>query len=147
MKLKVRATAVLIEEDSILLVEQRVSPSRNWSLPGGTLEADETIEECVVREMREETGLDVAIDRLLYVCDRMQSGSHVVAVILAVKKLGGQLRLGNEPEPWANPITGIRMVPIDSLMEYGFSETFYKLVKAGFPNSGTYQGLIENVGL
>jgi mutator protein MutT len=71
---KVRATAVLIEDGNILLVEQRVTESlaRRWSLPGGTLELGETLEDCIVREMKEETRLDVVIDRLLYVCDRLQ---------------------------------------------------------------------------
>jgi ADP-ribose pyrophosphatase YjhB (NUDIX family) len=62
MNPKVRATTVLIEDGCILLLEQQVTESlgRKWSLPGGTLEVGETLEACVVRETREETGLDVA---------------------------------------------------------------------------------------
>ena len=58
---KVRATGILIEDGCILLVEQAVTPSlsRRWSLPGGGVEAGETLAKCLVREVREETGLEV----------------------------------------------------------------------------------------
>ena len=149
MNPKVRATAVLIEEGRILLVEQRVTESldRKWSLPGGTLEVGETLEECVIRETREEVGLDVAIDKLLYLCDRIVDERHVVHITFAVKRLGGDLQLGSEPEPGANPIRSVKMVPLALLGEYGFSECFCELAAAGFPDSGTYQGSVSNIGL
>ena len=43
MNPKVRVGAVLIEDGQILLVEQMVTGSRSWSLPGGTLELGESI--------------------------------------------------------------------------------------------------------
>jgi mutator protein MutT len=149
MQPKVRATAVLIEDGSILLVEQKVSASvqRAWSLPGGALEPGETLEACLVREMQEETGLHVAIERLLYVCDRIMYGQHVVHITFAVKRIGGRLYAGREPEPDANPIHSVHMVPLTALPEYGFSKRFIALAMQGFPNAGTYQGSVETIGL
>jgi ADP-ribose pyrophosphatase YjhB (NUDIX family) len=146
---KVRATVVLIEERQILLVQQRVSASleRRWSLPGGTLELGETLEDCAIRETKEETGLHVSVDRLLYVCDRIQDGNHVVHITFAVRRIGGRLEVGAEPEPEANPITDVRMVPLESLCELGFTERFRDLAMQDFPDSGTYQGLVQNIGL
>ena len=57
MPIKTRVTGILIEDQKILLVKQKVTDSRNWSLPGGALEFGETLEECIIREMFEETGL------------------------------------------------------------------------------------------
>lgn len=145
----IRATTVLIEKECILLVEQRVTESleRTWSLPGGKVEIGETLQECVIREMKEETGLDVAVDRLLHVCDRIMDDRHVVHITFSVRRLGGHLRLGAEPEPGANPIRSVKMVSLSALGEHGFSEQFCELVIAGFPESGTYQGSVTNIGL
>jgi ADP-ribose pyrophosphatase YjhB (NUDIX family) len=144
---KVRATAVLIEGGRILLVQQRVDDRRSWSLPGGTLESSETLGDCLVREVREETGLDVTLDRLLYVCDRLDAARQVVHVTFAVHRIGGQVRVGKEPEPDAQPIQDVRFVPFGDLCEYGFSVRFRDLAQAGFPAGGTYQGLVSNIGL
>jgi mutator protein MutT len=139
----------LIEDNRILLTEQKVtkSLSRSWSLPGGTLEAGETLEACVIREVKEETGLEVTVDRLLYVCDRIMDNHHVVHITFAVKHVGGALQLGTEPEAWANPIKSVRMVQLSELHAYGFSERFCDLARSGFPDGGTYRGNVANIGL
>jgi ADP-ribose pyrophosphatase YjhB (NUDIX family) len=145
----VRATAVLVEKGRILLVQQRVSElaTRTWSLPGGAVQSGESLERCLVREVKEETGLDIAVERLLYVCDRIEQGAHVVHISFAVRRTGGALTLGAEPEPGANPIGDVKMVPLSSLGEYGFSERFRELAEAGFPDSGSYRGPVSNIGL
>lgn len=144
---KVRATAVLIEDGEILLVQQRVTHERGWSLPGGALEMGESLEACLIREVQEETGLDIAVDQLLYVCDRIEGERHTVHITFAVRKVGGCLELGVEPEAGANPIACVRMVPLRALGDYGFSRRFGDLVEARFPGSGTYQGDVLNIGL
>jgi ADP-ribose pyrophosphatase YjhB (NUDIX family) len=144
---KVRATAILIEDGRLLLVQQRVDDVRHWSLPGGALEAGESLAACVTREVREETGLDVSADRLLYVCDRIEGGAHVVHITFLVHRVGGQLRVGREPETGANQIADVQMVPVASLVEYGFSQRFQELVESGFPGGGTYRGSVSNIGL
>ena len=55
---------MMVEEDRILLLRKR-AVLRRYSLPGGTLEEGEALAGALIREMREETGLDVAVERLL----------------------------------------------------------------------------------
>ena len=54
--IKVRPSGVLLQGDRVLLIRQSVTAKRKWSLPGGRLEKGETIEHCLVRELKEETG-------------------------------------------------------------------------------------------
>ena len=50
------------QADQLLLIRRGREPSRgSWSLPGGRVEPGETLEQAVVREVREETGLDVRV--------------------------------------------------------------------------------------
>ena len=120
---------------------------RSWSLPGGTLEFGETLEACVIREVKEETGLDIIVGKLLYVCDRILDERHIVHITFSVQRVGGSLHVGVEPEADANPIKNVKMVSLSNLREYGFSARFCELARANFLNSGTYQGLIHNIGL
>jgi len=145
--IRVRPTAILIEDGKILLLEQRVSGRRNWSLPGGAVEVGETIEECLVREVQEETGLIVSMDRLLYVCERIEADAHVIHLTFLVSRQGGALRRGAEPEAGANVITEAGFVPLGHLCDYGFDARFRELTLAGFPESGTYQGSVRSIGL
>lgn len=68
---QVRVTGVLIEDNRLLLVKQRVRAERDWSLPGGGVESGETLEKAIIREIKEETGLDVSVKRLLYIADKI----------------------------------------------------------------------------
>lgn len=147
MEPRVRVAGILIEDDKILLTEQDVTKNRHWSLPGGGLEYGETIEQCIIREMKEETGLDVVIEGLLYVCDHFQDGAHIVHVTVSLTRKGGILGTGNGAEFARGKIKSVRMVPLDRLCNLGFSPKFYELAKSGFPNRGSYQGDKANIGL
>ena len=57
--------SALIVDDNGAILMQRRSDSGNWSFPGGTMEIGETLEQCVIRETKEETGLDIEITGLL----------------------------------------------------------------------------------
>jgi mutator protein MutT len=64
--------AVIVDGGRVLLVRRKHEPlAGEWSLPGGAVEVGETLEECVIREMREETGLDVEVGPVIEVFDRI----------------------------------------------------------------------------
>ena len=66
MKFAGRTTVAVVEfaDERILIVKRRTVPFKGyWALPGGRVEAGESVEEAIVREVKEETGLDVEIVR------------------------------------------------------------------------------------
>jgi mutator protein MutT len=64
--------AIVIDKGTILLVKRDREPARGqWSLPGGRVETGESLREAVVREVREETGIDVDVDGLIGVAERV----------------------------------------------------------------------------
>lgn len=142
----IRVTGILIEDEKILLVKQKVSDKRNWSLPGGKLEQGETIEQGIIREMKEETGLDVEIVRLLYLCDVSASNNTLLHISFLLKRVAGNIELPtNEFE--SNPIYDVEFIPISDLLDYGFSEKFLKLAENKFSDAGIYAGDKINIGL
>jgi ADP-ribose pyrophosphatase YjhB (NUDIX family) len=129
---RVRVTGVLIEDGRLLLVRQRVTPERGWSLPGGGVEAWETLEEALLREMEEETGLRVSVRRLLYVADLPED--DLLHVTFELGREGGE-------------VAEATFVEVAKLGEYGFSDTWRELVAGGFPDAPAYIGHKRNLGL
>lgn len=72
-----RAQVVLLKEGCILLARHERGEHSYWVLPGGEVEPDETPEEAAVRETREESGLCITVERLLFV-DGPRSDSGIV---------------------------------------------------------------------
>lgn len=65
MKVKIRAVAILINGDKVLLIHRK-NEKEYFVFPGGGVEEGETVEQAVIREMQEETTIDVKINKLLY---------------------------------------------------------------------------------
>ena len=144
--MKARVTGILIEDGKILLVRQVVSSERGWSLPGGRVEAGETLEEGLLRELQEETSLKTKISKLLYLCEKPEDDPPILHITFLLERVSGDIRLpSNEFD--RNPISDVKMVPIDDLTSYGFSETFMNIVKNEFPDAGSYKGHKRNIGL
>ncbi len=89
---KLTVDAVWISRGRLLLVRRGRPPFRGrWALPGGFVEAQETVEQAVVRELREETGLDGRIASLLGVYsgpDRDPRGPTASVVFLMRGRAG-----------------------------------------------------------
>lgn len=80
--------AVALRDEHLLLIRRGSPPGLGqWSLPGGRVDLGETMAEAVVREVREETGLDVICDALVGWVERVSPTNHFVIMDFAVTTL------------------------------------------------------------
>lgn len=110
---KTDVRAIILKEGKLLLV--RESDDGGWSLPGGWADVGDTPSVAIIREVQEETGLEVNVSRLLGVWDRNLHGHppypwHVYKMIFLCEVTGGKLAISHES-------LDIRYVDPDNLPE------------------------------
>lgn len=90
--------ALIIFEGKIVLIRRRNPPFKDsFALPGGFVEVGETVEEAVVREAKEETGLDIEIIKLLGVySDPLRDPRGHTVSICYLAKGRGKLKAGSD---------------------------------------------------
>ena len=139
---------VVIENGRALLIRRGSEPLLGqWSIPGGTLELGESLENGVIRELKEETGLTVRIVEMIEVFDRIyedeadaagaeKSGSssdspkkgpryHYVIIDYLCERIDGEAKAGSD-------VTDVAFATEDELVEYGLTETATRILRKAF---------------
>ncbi len=109
---RVGAFAVIFDDDGRVLVSRRVD-SGWFNLPGGGVEPDEAVPEGLVREVREECGLEVEIGRLVGVYSKPQK--HEVVLVFRARVVGGTMQPSDEADyhTWVRPdeLERVKLLP------------------------------------
>jgi mutator protein MutT len=88
MKPEVCVGAIALDDDRLLLIRRGHGPAAGeWSIPGGRVEAGETLAEAVVRELLEETGIEGVCDQMVGWAERIGPDHHFVILDFAVTVL------------------------------------------------------------
>ncbi len=90
---KLVTDVVIPAEGGVFLIRRANEPFEGeWALPGGFVEVGETVEGAAVREVREETGLEVEIERLVGVYSEPERDprGHNVSVVFLARIVGGE---------------------------------------------------------
>ena len=104
--------AVAIDDGNLLLVRRGNEPGLGtWSVPGGRMEPGETIQEAVVRELREETGVEGGCTGLIGVAESIGDNHHHVILDYAVEVLPSDAIA-------ASDALEARWVPLHEVAEY-----------------------------
>jgi len=122
---------VVIRDGMVLLIRRGKPPLYGrWVVPGGTVELGESLEQALVREMREETGLEVAPLEVLTVFDRIERDGervvyHYVIVDYLCRWLGGEARAASDAleAAWA---------ALDDLPRYDLPQKALEVVQEAF---------------
>ena len=128
--------AVVIHNRRVLLGKRGHAPLKGeWSLPGGAVEVGETLEEAVVREILEETGLQITVGPVIDVFDRITRAAdgrieyHFVLVdYLCAAKNGIDLKAASDVE-------ALEWAAEDDLARFALPEKTTSVVKQGFAMS------------
>jgi ADP-ribose pyrophosphatase YjhB (NUDIX family) len=130
---------VIIDRGRTLLIRRASEPLRGeWSIPGGTLELGETLEEGVARELLEETGMAVRVLELIEVFDRIyldcgktgrRDGEkprfHYVIADYLCEVISGEARAGSD-------VTDVAFAREEELADFHLTETATRILKKAF---------------
>ena len=98
-RIRLRACGICIHNQQLLLVNHKyVTETDFWSPPGGGIEFGESASACLVREFKEETGLDIRVDHFLFTCEFIKPPLHAIEFFFHVTLLGGSIQKGIDPE-------------------------------------------------
>jgi 8-oxo-dGTP diphosphatase len=128
---------VVIENGRALLIRRGSEPLLGqWSIPGGTLELGESLENGVIRELKEETGLTVRIVEMIEVFDRIYEDEadaaqkkgpryHYVIIDYLCERLDGEAKAGSD-------VTDVAFATEDEFVKYGLTETATRILRKAF---------------
>jgi len=116
--------ALILKDGKLLLVKRGAEPGfGKWSIPGGLVELGETVQEAMVREVKEEVGFDVEVVKLTDAVDTItldQLGRvqyHFVVVNFLARIVGGELKT-------ATDILEARWVPVEEVEKCDLTKSF-----------------------
>ena len=118
--------AIVISEDKLLLVRRGFEPSKDmWTVPGGAVELGEKVKDAVIREAKEECGLEIRIEeeRPIDVIDTIivnENGRpqyHYIVLYFLGRRKDGQLRAGGDAKE-------TRWVPFQEVTNYDLTSGF-----------------------
>ena len=113
---KLTADGAVLKQDKILLVKRKNNPYKDkWALPGGYVEYGEIVENAVVREVLEETGLKTAVKEIIgvYSDPKRDPRGHTVTIVYLLELIKGELKSGDDA-------ADARFFSLDSLPDLAF---------------------------
>jgi 8-oxo-dGTP pyrophosphatase MutT (NUDIX family) len=141
--MRIRAVAILIEDNKVVLIERHRADRHYFTFPGGGVDEDETVKQAVLREMMEETGLRVSVKSK--VAEIWFQGNR--QEYFFVENLGGEFGTGTGEEyTRSSPLDELRYgsyhplwMPISELLNnpvlpVEMAEMVIKSVNEGWPS-------------
>ncbi len=99
-RVRVRICGICIKEGQILLINHKGIGEKGqlWAPPGGGLDFGESVEQTLIREYQEETGLDIEVKEFLFTNEFLAPPLHSIELFFRIEIKGGILTKGKDPE-------------------------------------------------
>ncbi len=117
-RLRTRVNGVLIQDNQILMIKHKMGSGKYfWNVPGGGMKYGSSAMENLKREFLEETGLLIDVKKFLCTYEYLDKPLHAVELYFEVEAVGGELKMGKDPElsDEFQLITEMRFFDIDNL--------------------------------
>jgi len=116
---------VFNNQKQILLIQRNQPPAMGfWSIPGGKLEAGESLVEACRREVKEETGLDTEVKNIVAVIERRVEGFHYVIIDYLALLVDGE---NTQPIPQSD-VSEAKWVSLEHLNDYALVERLAEII-------------------
>jgi 8-oxo-dGTP diphosphatase len=146
----IRIGVVILEGSKVLTTRMHREGSEDvYVLPGGGVEHGEGVIDAAVREVKEETCLDIEVKKILYIKNLYTTEGHFTELIVLANVISGELSLGNDPEEKGkNKLKAVEFIDLDDLETLNFHpRQLRKLLKEdynnNFDNDAHYLGIFE----
>ncbi len=133
---EVAVSGIIVQGDRVLLIKRGHEPAKDWwSVPGGHLEWGETVQDALIREVKEECNIIVKPVRLFSIVEAIDKNNppkyHYILLDYIAEYVSGTPQMGSDAEDigWfsENDLEHMRVVPsvLRSLKAYFRGEDFF----------------------
>jgi len=144
--MKVRVAGVVIKDNELLLVKHRRRGLSYWAFPGGAVREFERLPDALIRELREETGLEVEPGRLVYIVETFDphgQGTHTLNLFYLADVVG-EVATAVQRGGGGEHLDVAEFVPLDELdnseLYPEIAAVIRQSIETGFPAEAQYLG-------
>lgn len=122
--------AVIRNQQGEILIDRRLATGLMgglWEFPGGKIEPDETVQQCIKREILEELGIEIEVEEELITINHQYSQFYVTLIVHHCRHLGG--------DPQTIECQEIRWVSLAELDKFTFPEANSQIINALHENN------------
>ena len=132
---RVRVAALIVLDGRVVLVKHRARDASYYLLPGGGVDYRETLEQALIREVSEETGLQVRIGRPLLINDTIdpRGSRHVVNITFSASVVGGEIT----DDPLDPRVESVQLFEVSELAHLDLRPPLASAISAALEGSDT----------
>ena len=118
----IRVGVIITDGSKVLTTKMHREKTEDvYVLPGGGVEHGESIIDAAIREVKEETCLDIEVEKILYLKNLYTEDEHFTEVIVLGKIIGGELEIGYDPEEKGeNKLKAVEYIEVEDFENINF---------------------------